>query len=201
VAGIAQAALGSEKINWNAFSDDYSRIRDEIESVIPGFKGYNQRIEQGRGFHLQNLAAERIWDTPSRKACFSDDPLPPCRDEVSEDILTLQTLRSHDQYNTSIYGMDDRYRGISGERRVLFMNEADIENLGLSDGDKVTISTVSNDGINRNVSGFKVVNYQIPKGCIAAYYPETNPLVPLESVAEDCGTPTYKSINVRVTVE
>ncbi len=201
VAGIAQAALGNEQINWKELSDDYSRIRDEIESVIPGFKGYNQRIEQGRGFHLQNLAAERTWDTPSRKACFSDDPLPQCLDEVSEDVLTLQTLRSHDQYNTSIYGMDDRYRGISGERRVLFMNEADIENLGLSDGDKVTISTVSNDGINRNVSGFKVVNYQIPKGCIAAYYPETNPLVPLESVADDCGTPTYKSISVRLTKE
>ena len=201
VAGIAQAALGNEQINWKALSDDYSRIRDEIESVIPGFKGYNQRIEQGRGFHLQNLAAERTWDTPSRKACFSDDLLPQCLDEASEDVLTLQTLRSHDQYNTSIYGMDDRYRGISGERRVLFMNEADIENLGLSDGDKVTISTVSNDGINRNVSGFKVVNYQIPKGCIAAYYPETNPLVPLESVADDCGTPTYKSISVRLTKE
>lgn len=116
----------------------------------------------------------------------------------SKPVLTLQTMRSHDQYNTTIYGMDDRYRGVYGERKVIFVNQGDMDKQALSEGDRVTIKTVSSDGVQRLVTGFKVISYHIPQGCVAAYYPETNPLVPLDSVADDCGTPTYKSIAVTI---
>lgn len=201
IAGIATATLGNQTIDWTTLSDDYSLIRDEISVVLPDFKDFNTKIETDRGFYLQNPAALRVWKTPEKKAKFSASMLPvlvheKVKSDKSKAILTLQTLRSHDQYNTSIYGMDDRYRGIYGQRRVLFVNSDDMKNQNLQEGDLVTIKTVSNDGVERSVSGFKIVNYLIPAGCIAAYYPETNPLVPLNSIADDCGTPTYKSIPV-----
>ena len=202
IAGIATTTLGSQTVQWTKLSGDYSLIRDEISAVLPGFKDYNTRIETDRGFYLQNPAALRKWNTPAHKATFSASMLPvrltheEVKNQTSKAVLTLQTLRSHDQYNTSIYGLDDRYRGIYGERRVLFANDDDMAKQNLQNGDLVTIKTVTSDGIKRSVSDFKIVTYQIPSGCIAAYYPETNPLVPLESIADDCGTPTYKSIPV-----
>ena len=202
IAGIATTTLGSQTVQWTKLSGDYSLIRDEISAVLPGFKDYNTRIETDRGFYLQNPAALRKWNTPENKATFSASMLPvrltheEVKNQTSKAVLTLQTLRSHDQYNTSIYGLDDRYRGIYGERRVLFANDDDMAKQNLQNGDLVTIKTVTSDGIKRSVSDFKIVTYQIPSGCIAAYYPETNPLVPLESIADDCGTPTYKSIAV-----
>ena len=204
VAGIAQTILGNELINWSALKDDYSRIRDEIEAVIPNFTDYNQQIKKERGFYLQNSAAIRTWNTSTNKANFSAAALPEmlvheiAASSPSADVLTLQTLRSHDQYNTSIYGMDDRYRGIFNERRVVFVNQDDMKRLNLLAGDIVTIHSISTDNIKRSVTDFKIVQYDIPAGCLAAYYPETNPLVPLNSVATDCGTPTYKSIAVRL---
>jgi len=202
IAGIASATLGDNLIDWSKLSANYALIRDEISAVIPGFKNYNQRIETERGFYLDNSAAQREWKTLTGKANFSAAILPSHLSSTvteslsTQPVLTLQTLRSHDQYNTSIYGLDDRYRGIHGQRKVVFINDEDMANQRLQDGDLVSIVTVSNDNITRSVSGFRVVRYQIPAGCIAAYYPETNPLVPLESVADDCGTPTYKSISV-----
>ncbi|WP_077284923.1 FdhF/YdeP family oxidoreductase [Cognaticolwellia aestuarii] len=202
IAGIATATLGDNLIDWSKISANYALIRDEISAVIPGFKNYNQRIETERGFYLDNSAAQREWKTLTGKASFSAAILPSHLSSTvteslsTQPVLTLQTLRSHDQYNTSIYGLDDRYRGIHGQRKVVFINDEDMANQRLQDGDLVSIVTVSNDNITRSVSGFRVVRYQIPAGCIAAYYPETNPLVPLESVADDCGTPTYKSISV-----
>jgi molybdopterin-dependent oxidoreductase alpha subunit len=202
VAGIATATLGDTIAPWTQLSDDYSLIRDEIAAVIPGFSDYNSRIKEQRGFYLQNPAAKHQWNTATKKANFSDAHLPEqlafevAEGHTSKPVLTLQTLRSHDQYNTTIYGMNDRYRGIEGERRVIFANAEDMEKQQLHEGDKVTIRTISNDGIERSVTDFKVITYQIPTGCIAAYYPETNPLVPLESIADGCGTPTYKSIAV-----
>jgi len=204
IAGIAESVLGKDIVNWSKLTDDYALIRDEIEAVIPNFTDYNDNIKLDRGFYLQNSAAQRVWNTGNNKANFSAAPLPAqlvhelaSTDETSQ-TLTLQTLRSHDQYNTSIYGMDDRYRGIYNERRVLMMNRQDIKRLGFAANDVVTISTVSKDDITRSVSDFKIVEYDIPSGCLAAYYPETNPLVPLDSVAKDCGTPTYKSIAVKL---
>ena len=202
VAGIAKAAVGEDVINWTNLMSDYSLIRHDISKVLPDFSDYNQRIKIGRGFHLENKAAQRQWKTRSSKAEFSSALLPEqLAHEVAQaytekPILTLQTLRSHDQYNTSIYGMDDRYRGIYGERRVVFVNAEDMIKQQLKNGDKVKITTVSNDNIVRSINDFKIVEYAIPQGCAAAYYPETNPLVPLESTADNCGTPTYKSIAV-----
>jgi len=204
VAGMAHTILGTKIVDWQKLCSNYDLIRAEIEAVIPNFSDYNQRIKSDRGFYLQNQAAQRIWNTVNGKANFSAAALPAqlihekSLNDPSSTTLTLQTLRSHDQYNTSIYGMDDRYRGIYNERRVVFANKDDMDRLKLNNGDLVTINTVSGDGIKRQVNDFKVVHYDIPPGCLAAYYPETNPLVPLSSVAADCGTPTYKSIAVRL---
>ncbi len=220
VAGMAQAALGNKHVNWLKLADNYALIREDISKVIEGFENFNERIKNPRGFYLQNDAALRVWHTASKKAGFSDKTLPDeLRHEKDRDSgnihLTLQTLRSHDQYNTTIYGLDDRYRGIYGERDVLFMNPKDIKALGFKEGDRVDISTVleqteeqqeekveaSDNGMEpkRKVTNFKIVGFQIPTGCVAAYYPETNPLVPLNSVAVGCGTPTYKSIPITLS--
>lgn len=210
IAGLAHVTLGNESIDWLNLASDYNLIRNEIGMVIPGFEDFNDKIKNPRGFYLPNTAAERKWKTKSGKAEFSDAALPASLSHeknsgLPENTLTLQTLRSHDQYNTTIYGMDDRYRGVLGERKVLFMNPKDMGAQGLKDDDLVTITTISGKedsekGITRQVRDFKIVGYQIPTGCIAAYYPETNPLVPLDSIAEGCGTPTYKSIPVTLTL-
>ena len=202
VAAMAMAALGNKVVNWGNLMNDYSLIREDISAVLPEFSQYNQGIKSDRGFYLNNAAAQRKWQTTTKKATFSNASLPEklahevAKQFTDKAILTLQTLRSHDQYNTSIYGMDDRYRGIHGERKVIFVNASDMEKQQLHNGDKVKITTLFNDTIERCISGFKVVEYDIPSGCAAAYYPETNPLVPLESTADGCGTPTYKSIAV-----
>jgi molybdopterin-dependent oxidoreductase alpha subunit len=204
VAGMAMASVGDKTVDWNKLASNYALIRDEISAVLPGFESYNSRIKEGRGFYLQNPAALRQWRTHDKKAAFSDAHLPVqlaherAQLMTETPVLTLQTMRSHDQYNTTIYGMDDRYRGVYGQRNVIFMNEDDIGKQSLKNGDHVKITTVSNDGIERSVSNFKIIEYSIPSGCVAAYYPETNPLVPLESIADDCGTPTYKSIAVSI---
>ena len=214
VAGIAQAILGSQHVNWLELAGDYGLIRDEISKVLIGFEDFNERIKQKGGFYLQNNAALRKWNTDSKRALFVSKSLPDAllHEQLSQQKnrkLTLQTLRSHDQYNTSIYGMDDRYRGVIGERHVLFMNAEDIQRQGFNEGDLVDISTALNDSpknrdtgqdCERKVTHFKIVSYQIPEGCVAAYYPETNPLVPLESVADGCGTPTYKSIPITLSL-
>jgi len=202
IAGIATASVGDSIVNWNRLSGDYGLIRDEISAVIPGFEHYNSRVKEKRGFYLNNSAAKRQWNTPSKKALFSAALLPEklahesAQNQTENKVLTLQTLRSHDQYNTTIYGMDDRYRGVYGERKVIFVNVDDMATLSLEQGDYVKITTVTNDTVERSVDHFKVIEYAIPKGCVAAYYPETNPLVPLESIADGCGTPTYKSIPI-----
>ncbi len=204
VAGMAMASVGDKIVDWHKLASDYALIRQEISVVIPDFEDYNARIKEGRGFHLKNPAAQRQWCTPTKKATFFDANLPEqlaherAQSLTDKPVLTLQTLRSHDQYNTTIYGMDDRYRGVYGERNIIFMSSEDINKQALNNGDYVKITTISNDGIERSLSNFKIIEYSIPSGCVAAYYPETNPLVPLESIADNCGTPTYKSIAVSI---
>ena len=163
----------------------------------------NTRVAVPGGFRLYNPASERVWATASGKASFVAHPVP--RDtpvhrararQGDTRVFTLFTTRSHDQYNTTIYGMDDRYRGVFGQRRVVFIHAEDIRALGLQDGAWVDLHTVWDDGQERKAHGFKLVAYDIPRGNLAAYYPETNPLVPLSSVAENAGTPTSKSIPV-----
>ncbi|WDF97116.1 FdhF/YdeP family oxidoreductase [Pectobacterium carotovorum subsp. carotovorum] len=201
VAGIANAVLGHEKLDWLALADDYSRIRDHIAATLPGFTDFNANCDLPGGFYLGNAAAELHFNTPNGKAQFSHAALPDTlfpQLQGSDVPFTLQTLRSHDQYNTTIYGLDDRYRGVYGQREVLFMHPDDISALGLEDGDRVDIETLWNDGITRIVNGFKLVSYAIPRGNLAAYYPETNPLVPLSSFGDETHTPTSKSVPVSV---
>ncbi|MFT6655677.1 MAG: molybdopterin-dependent oxidoreductase alpha subunit, partial [Marinomonas primoryensis] len=204
IAGIAAATLGNVPIDWMEAVSDYDIIRDHIAAVIPGFTDFNQRILQDGGFYLGNSARERKWTTPSNKAILHTHILPEsilpkrAQDLLSDKTLIMQTLRSHDQYNTTIYGMDDRYRGIKGERKVVFINPADIQRLGFEEGQSVTLRSIWDDGVERKVSGFKLVPYSIPAGNIAAYYPETNPLVPLDSHGEFSNTPTSKSIAIEL---
>ncbi len=204
IARLAAATLGERsKIDWLGLVEDYSRIRDLIEQVFPDFKNFNQRVAQPGGFRLRNTASERVWATATGKANFYppvvplDTPSHEARARLKDSVVfTLLTTRSHDQYNTTIYGMDDRYRGVYGQRRVVFIHPEDIRQLGMKDGDWVDIQTVWSDGQERRADRFKLVAYDIPRGNLAAYYPETNPLVPLSAVAEAAGTPTSKSIPV-----
>jgi molybdopterin-dependent oxidoreductase alpha subunit len=205
VASIADATLGSARVDWNWYVGDYARIRDAIERSIDGFHDYNARVAVPGGFHLKVASREREWVTASKKAQFvvhaidKDTPIHRARARHGERLLVLMTTRSHDQYNTTIYGMDDRYRGVFGMRRVLFANRLDLEMLGLENGQWVDITSVWDDGVERRADRFKLVEYDIPRGCLGAYYPETNPLVPLDSVAVGAGTPTSKSIPVLIS--
>ncbi len=201
VAGIASAVLGNDKLDWQQLAGDYSLIRNHIAATVPGFTDFNQRCEQPGGFYLGNAAAELRFATASGKAEFCHAALPEVLfPQVGDEAapFTLQTLRSHDQYNTTIYGLDDRYRGVYGQREVVFVHPEDLAALGLADGDKVDIETLWNDGVTRRVSGFKAISYDIPRGNLAAYYPETNPLVPLSSYGDETHTPTSKSVPVKL---
>ena len=205
VAGMAKATLGSAKVDWNWYVDDYARIRDAIARAIAGFDDYNARVAVPGGFHLKVASREREWITASGKAQFvvnaidKNTPIHRARARYGERLMVLMTTRSHDQYNTTIYGMDDRYRGVFGMRRVLFANRLDIAMLGLAAGQAVDIMSVWDDDVVRRVEGFMLVEYDIPRGCLGAYYPETNALVPLDSVADGAGTPASKSIPVLIS--
>ena len=196
VCRLARAVLGPEsRIPWQDFEGDYSLIRDRIEATIPGFEDYNARLAGG-GFVLPHPPRDRRgFETPSGKAQLTVNELVPL--EIPEGRLLLQTIRSHDQFNTTIYGLNDRYRGIKAGRRVVMVNPDDLARLGRSDGE--TVDIVSEWGEERRrVERFRVVSYPTARGCAAAYYPETNPLVPLDSQAEVSGTPTSKSVIVRL---
>ncbi|MCY1490509.1 putative oxidoreductase [compost metagenome] len=201
VAGIAAATLGPRPVDWHWLIEDYARIRDLIAATIPGFADFNALIAQPGGFYLGNPVARREWHTPNGKARLQANPLPAAllHEGIAETPdLILQTLRSHDQYNTTIYGLDDRYRGVKGQRQVLFANEADILRLGFKPGQKVDIRSLWGDGQERRVSGFTLLAFDVPAGQAAAYYPETNPLVPLESYGDGSFTPTSKFVAIRL---
>ncbi|MDX1801763.1 MAG: FdhF/YdeP family oxidoreductase, partial [Marinobacter sp.] len=205
IAGIARATLGNNPVNWNEAIADYDMIRAMIARTIPGFENFNERLKQKGGFYLGNPVRDRLWQTVSGKAMFSPNALPAdlLHDRVKASgqapDLILQTLRSHDQYNTTIYGLNDRYRGVRGQRRVLFLNADEIRRLGFEDGDRVDITSLWEDGRTRRVSGFKLLAYDVPAGQAAAYYPETNPLVPLESRGDGSNTPTSKFIAIKLS--
>ncbi len=197
VARLAQAALPQSCVPWAELGADYDRIRDAIAAVIPGFEDFNARVRATGGFHLRHPCRERVFPNPGGKARFFAHPL--AANAAATDVLQLMTVRSHDQYNTTIYGLDDRYRGVLGLRRVCFICAADLARLGLKAGSLVDIHSLWHDG-ERSVLGFTLVEYDIPPGCLASYFPETNPLVPLDHVAERSGTPASKSIPVRLSV-
>lgn len=202
VAGIARATLDADShVDWRGWADDYARVRDAIEQTYPDiFRGLNERMWQPGGFHRPMPAAERKWQTDSGKAEFFtprtlvEDPDTP----DAADTLRLFTLRSDNQFNTTVYALDDRFRGIKGTRMVVLMNDADIERLGLAPGQQVALEAATSDDVTRRVEGFEVVAFDIPPGCAAGYFPECNPLLPLWHHAEESHVPAAKSIPVRV---
>jgi molybdopterin-dependent oxidoreductase alpha subunit len=195
VAGLARAVLGEKStVPWEALAGNYDLIRDHIANVIPGFEQMNRRIQEHGEIALPVLPVNGkhgMFQTPSNRAHFTVHRLP--RLTLGPGQFVLTTLRSHDQFNTTVYSEDDRYRGIRGGRRVVFLSPADLVAQGLRGGDRVDL-TSHFGGETRTVYGFRVVPYDLPRGCAAAYYPEANPLVPVDSVAEKSRTPTYKSI-------
>ncbi|MDJ0384296.1 FdhF/YdeP family oxidoreductase [Streptomyces sp. G-G2] len=197
VARLARAVLGPASATpWEEFERDYAAIRDRISRVVPGFEDFNARVARPGGFQLPHAPRdERRFPTKTGKANFTAAPVEYPR--VPEGRLLLQTLRSHDQYNTTIYGLDDRYRGITGGRRVVMVNPADAAELGLADGSYADIVSEWKDGVERRAPGFRIVHYPTARGCAAAYYPETNVLVPLDSTADTSNTPASKSVVVR----
>ncbi len=194
VAGMAQATLGlAGTVPWQWLVEDYDRVRDLIDKSVAGFDRYNERVRGEDGFLLPNGVRERRWSTASGKVELTVQPIPKL--DVRQGQLVMMTVRSHDQFNTTIYEMNDRYRGIYGDRRVVLAHPEDIAALGFAPGARVDVSS-HYKGSQRTVHGFTLVAYDIPRGCCASYFPETNPLVPLESRADESGTPTSKSFAV-----
>jgi molybdopterin-dependent oxidoreductase alpha subunit len=196
VVGIAKATLKNSQTAWAKLGADYHLIRDKIAQVLPDFKNFNERIKQKGGFKLSNAAAERKWDTANGKATFYTQPLPNMAIQAHQ--LKLMTIRSHDQYNTTIYGKNDRYRGIYGERKILLMNATDMQKLNILPNERVNIHSYDQNHTKRSAFGFKVKKYDIPITCAAAYFPETNVLVPIDSFAHKSQTPTSKYIVVEL---
>ncbi|WP_329227637.1 FdhF/YdeP family oxidoreductase [Streptomyces sp. NBC_00111] len=197
VARLARAVLGPASTTpWEEFEKDYGTIRDRIARVVPGFEDFNTRVARPGGFTLPHAPRdERRFPTATGKANFTAAPVE--YPELPAGRLLLQTLRSHDQYNTTIYGLDDRYRGIKGGRRIVMVNPEDAHALGLADGSYTDLVSEWKDGVERRAPGFRVVHYPTARGCAAAYYPETNVLVPLDATADTSNTPASKSVVVR----
>ncbi|MGF6857031.1 FdhF/YdeP family oxidoreductase [Paraburkholderia sp. CI3] len=200
VAGIARATLGPDShVEWEHLVASYDRIRDKIEIVYPIFQAYNERIRVPGGFHLASSARERVWATSTGRANFlvfkglDEDPV-----QSDPDALWLTTMRSHDQYNTTLYSHSDRYRGVFGQRDVIFLNPRELQKRKLRAGDRVDVYALSTDGIERVIGGFMVIEYGLPDGCCGAYYPEANPLVPLYAFDQKSRTPSYKSVPVKI---
>jgi len=199
VAALAKATLPDSVVDWEKMVSDYSNIRDAIEAVFPAFSDFNERVKKPGGFRLRNTASERVWNTPSGLAQFkvmqgiNEDPRSlKCHD------LVLTTLRSHDQYNTTLYGLNDRYRGVTGRRDVLFINADEAETRQLRVGDQVNIIALDPDGnpTSRRMDNLTIVVLDMAPGSVGAYYPEANILVPLDSHDTKSGIPAYKSIPV-----
>lgn len=198
VARLARATLGARSnVNWEELVADYDRIRERISRVVPGFENYNQRIRSEGWFQLPNSARERNFNTRNGKAVFTVHDLP--EHELQPDQFLMMTIRSHDQFNTSIYSGNDRYRGIHGGRRVVLLNREDIREHGWSEGEKVDLISHF-EGEQRVARNFAVVGYDIPRRCAATYFPEANVLVPVRSVAEKSNTPVSKSVVITISV-
>jgi molybdopterin-dependent oxidoreductase alpha subunit len=198
LAGMAQATLPESKTPWQDYVDDYDRIRDTMARVLDGFEDFNTRARHPHGFRVAQPARERVFQTPSGRAEFSAAPLP---DDVNpgKGRLTLATVRSHDQFNTTIYSNDDRYRGLKGLRTVVFMNEDDMRDRGLEEFDLVDVTSFSKDGTERTVHGYRAVRYEIPRGCAAGYMPELNVLCGIADFSTQSEQPVTKHLVVEVT--
>ncbi|HXE62184.1 MAG TPA: FdhF/YdeP family oxidoreductase [Bryobacteraceae bacterium] len=192
IGGIAMATLGARTtVDWQGLIDNYDRVREHIEHVVPGFTQYNARVRQPGGFYLPNAPKQGKFRTPNAKAKFTVHPIP--RHELEPNQLLLTTVRSHDQFNTTIYSESDRYRGITDGRRVVFLNPDDMRRLGIREDQWVDLISHF-ESETRRVQRFKAIPYQIPAGCAAAYFPEANALVPIRNVAEKSNQPVSKSL-------
>jgi anaerobic selenocysteine-containing dehydrogenase len=201
VAGIATATFGQDPlVDWSGLANDYDAVRDLIARVFPSaFADYNERVRIPGGFRLPVGPSDRIWRTATGKANFLIfDPKGGDPRRGDPDVMLLTTLRSHDQYNTTVYGQDDRYRGVFGRRDVVFASPEDIARLGLAAGDRVDLAAAFDEGGRRVARGFTLVARDIPPGCLAAYYPETNVVIALDDHDQRSGTPAYKSAPVRL---
>ncbi len=196
VAGVANAALGGKsRVRWDELARDYDRIRDRIARVVPGFEDMNRRVREPGGFVLPRPPRERRFDTASGRAQFAELPLPDLA--LAPGQLLMMTVRSHDQYNTTVYTNDDRYRGTAGDRRVIFLHPEDLAERVLVEGQAVDVTSHFGEGERaemRTVRGFRALAYEVPRGCAVTYFPEANPLVPVEQYAEKSFTPAYKSV-------
>jgi len=195
VANIAASTLADSQVDWLSMAENYDGIRDCIARVIPGFRDYNKKIRQADGFELPNAPRFGAFDTPTKKAQFTVNDMPESMPKSGE--FLLMTIRSHDQFNTTIYSGDDRYRGISNNRQVVLMNAQDMEECQLA-ADQVVDLVSCYDGQERRARNFNVIPYDIPRGCVASYFPETNVLVPLSHKAEKSNTPASKSVLIRI---
>jgi len=197
VARLAEAVLGNMgHIRWRWLAEDYDRLREWIEAVVPGFEKFNERVRKPGGFYLPNSAKQRRWETDTGKANFSSAPMESFQPVPGR--FVLQTLRSHDQFNTTIYGVDDRYRGISHARRIVFVNPGDLAELGIQPGDMVDLTSHWSDG-ERKAERFQTIPYDMPSRSAAAYFPEANALVPIGNIADISHTPVSKSIEISIT--
>lgn len=198
LAALGQELIGdTPTIKWQALAEDYDLIRDLIEKVVPGFENFNERSRRPGGFPLPNAASKRRWATPEKKALFSCDDLDTM--QVAEGHFILQTFRSHDQYNTTVYGMDDRYRGIGHARRIVFLNPQDMEDLGIKPTRPVDLTSHWKE-TTVTAPAFQAIPYDIPRGHAAAYFPEANALVPLDSTAHISNTPSSKGIEISIAL-
>jgi molybdopterin-dependent oxidoreductase alpha subunit len=198
VASLARATLGARStVDWAGLVEDYDRIRDLIARTLPGFEDFNARVRAPGGFYLPNGPREGRFTTPSGKAHFTVHEMPRLALEPGQ--LVMMTIRTHDQYNTTVYGMDDRYRGIKGGRRVVLLHPEDMKERGLTEGQEVDLTSHFR-GEQRVAHGFRVVPYNIPRRCAATYFPEANVLVPIDSYAEKSRTPASKSVVITVSV-
>ncbi len=201
IAGLAAASVGATTpVDWRALGDDHDALRDVIERCVDGFDDYNARIRQDNGFALPNPPREGDFSgLPDGRAVLTTYPLPNggSATPTPDDTLTLMTIRSHDQFNTTVYGDSDRYRGVHGDRRVLFLSPADADARGLSDGQRVDVTSHAADG-ERSIHGFRIVLHDLPDGDCAAYFPEANPLIPLSSTAIGSNTPVSKAVPVTI---
>jgi anaerobic selenocysteine-containing dehydrogenase len=196
IAGLALASLPETRTPWQAYVDDYDRIRDVMAQVLDGFEDFNRRVREPLGFRIHQPARERVFLTASGKAEFSSAPLP---DAVPEDgRLILGTMRSHDQWNTTIYSNSDRYRGVRNLRTVVFMNRDDMRERGLGELDLVDITSIAKDGSRRTAHGYRAVEYDIPRGSAAGYMPELNVLCPVGDFSVQSDQPLMKHLVVEI---
>jgi molybdopterin-dependent oxidoreductase alpha subunit len=196
VCRLAKAVLGdATTLRWDHYLEHYDNIRTDIERVVPGFENYKERVRKPGGFYLPNGNREGIFATPSAKANFNIAFFMPV--QLQKDELMMTTIRSHDQFNTTVYGLNDRYRGIYNERRVVLMNATDMVLRSIASGDLVDVYN-QEGGIERIARKFVALSYPIPKDCTAMYFPEANVLVPISSVAEKSNTPSSKMVVVKV---